>query len=415
MHQNAINNSNSDRQSSKESRHLSELLCLYCFKQIQITVETLTNYLRIMKHMKKLGLLLLIAFIIPCTSFAQGEVQSGSNSTYWTDETQSESDGKILNKTKFGDNWFFGIEAGTLFNWGTKQSEHDIIKRFRPMGAIQLGKWMSPSIGARIQGFFGNNSDVVGANNAGKYNWNTIGGYLDGMFNLTNMFCGYKESRGFNLIGLLGVGCEYTQGFCDHAAPRGVDTKEQEFLGGRVGLMAKFRLGEKCDLDIEATNAFLDDHYDGQINSNKLDGHINILNLNKFDNLNSEVNRLQGDLNAARNRVVYETHTIDGSRVNTFIAFDDNSAKIDKLQEVNVFTAAEEMKKLANDGDLYITVNSEEPSKNNELFLQRAQAIRDVLVNQYNIPAGRIFVESNPAVVASLDKNKKCVVVLINE
>jgi hypothetical protein len=389
-----------------------------------------------MKHMKKLGLLLLIALTTPCTTFAQSEVQSSTTTTYWTDGTHGDSDGKILNKAKFGDNWFIGIEAGTLFNWGTKQSEHDFIKRFRPMGAIQLGKWMSPSIGARIQGFFGNNSDVVGANNAGKYNWNTIGGYFDGMFNFTNMFCGYKENRGFNLIGLLGIGCEYTQGFCDHAAPRGVNTKEQEFLGGRIGLMAKFRLGEKWDLDFEATNAFLDDNYDGQVNNNKLDGHVNVLvgltyrfknhdgsrqftfaryDHTKFNSLNNEVNRLQGDIDAAKNKVVYETRKVDGSRVNTLVAFDTNSSEIDKLQEVNVFTAAEEMKKMSNDADLYITINSNAPAKNNELFLQRAQAIRDVLVNQYNIPAGRIFVESNPAIVTSLDKTKKCVVVLINE
>ena len=135
--------------------------------------------------MKKLWLLTLIAFIAPCTTFAQGEVQSSTTTTYWTDGTNGDADGKILNRSKFGDNWFIGIEAGTLFNWGTMQSEHDFIKRFRPMGAVQLGKWMSPSIGARIQGFFGNNSNVVGANNAGKYNWNTIGGYFDGMFNLT--------------------------------------------------------------------------------------------------------------------------------------------------------------------------------------------------------------------------------------
>ena len=386
--------------------------------------------------MKKLWLLTLIAFIAPCTTFAQGEVQSSTTTTYWTDGTNGDADGKSLNRSKFGDNWFIGIEAGTLFNWGTMQSEHDFIKRFRPMGAVQLGKWMSPSIGARIQGFFGNNSNVVGANNAGKYNWNTIGGYFDGMFNFTNMFCGYKESRGFNLIGLLGIGCEYTKGFCDHAFPRGVNTREQEYLGGRIGLMAKFRLGEKWDLDLEATNAFLDDNYDGQVNNNKLDGHVNVLvgltyrfknhdgsrqftfaryDHTKFNTLNTEVNRLQSDIDAAKNKVVYETRKVDGSRVNTLVAFEPKSSALDKLQEVNVFTAAEEMKKMSNDADLYITVNSSAPAQNNELFLQRAQTIRDILVNQYNVPAGRIFVESNPAVVASLDKTKKCVVVLINE
>jgi hypothetical protein len=83
-----------------------------------------------------------------------------------------------------------------------------------------------------------------------------------------------------------------------------------------------------------------------------------------------------------------------------------------KLQEVNVYTAAENMKKMA-DGDLYITSTKE--VRDTELFMARAQSIRNVLANTYDIPAGRIFIEKNPAVIASLDPQKSCVIVYINE
>ena len=47
--------------------------------------------------------------------------------------------------------------------------------------------------------------------------------------------------------------------------------------------------------------------------------------------------------------------------------------------------------------------------------MARAQSIRNVLVNTYDIPAGRIFIEKNPAVINSLDPQTSCVIVYINE
>ena len=45
--------------------------------------------------------------------------------------------------------------------------------------------------------------------------------------------------------------------------------------------------------------------------------------------------------------------------------------------------------------------------RDTELFMARAQSIRNVLANTYDIPAGRIFIEKNPAVIASLDPQKE--------
>ena len=103
---------------------------------------------------------------------------------------------------------------------------------------------------------------------------------------------------------------------------------------------------------------------------------------------------------------------VESNHIRSFISFDNASAAINKLQEVNVYTAAENIKKLA-DGDLYITSTKE--VRDTELFMARAQSIRNVLANTYNIPAGRIFIEKNPAVIASLDPQKSCVIVYINE
>ena len=48
-----------------------------------------------------------------------------------------------------------------------------------------------------------------------------------------------------------------------------------------------------------------------------------------------------------------------------------------------------------------------------DLFNGRANAVRDALMNEYNIPAGHIFIEQDRKLVDSLDPSKNCVVVYI--
>ena len=67
--------------------------------------------------------------------------------------------------------------------------------------------------------------------------------------------------------------------------------------------------------------------------------------------------------------------------------------------------------------DLIVTSIYNEDAKNFdvELFLARAHSIREMLVNKLNVPAGHIFIEKNVALVQSLDPEKTCVIMYINE
>lgn len=261
---------------------------------------------------------------------------------------------------------------------------------------------------------------------------------LDGLFNFTNLFCGYEEDRTFNLIGILGAGYEHTANFSKRTWNDGIyNTESQDLLSIRLGLMAKFRLGKAWDFNLEITNSLLDDSFDGwegEGSNDRWDGHVNILagvsyrfknhngsrqftyarrDMSKYDEANAEINRLREANKAAAPPVTkIETEVVESNHIRSFISFDNASAAINKLQEVNVYTAAENIKKLA-DGDLYITSTKE--VRDTELFMARAQSIRNVLANTYDIPAGRIFIEKNPAVIASLDPQKSCVIVYINE
>jgi hypothetical protein len=384
--------------------------------------------------MKKSCLVFILPLLAALPVAAQENVPAGET-IYWVD---SQTDGKILNKSTFGDNWFFSIGVGANLNWGSYQSEPSLTSRILPSGAIAIGKWFSPYVGARVQGVFNSSRGV--APNLKTFHYNSAGAYLDGLFNFTNLFCGFKEDRGFNLIGILGLGGEKTLGFSERSwNPADAMFKDEGdiFLAGRIGLQAAFRLSEAWDLNVEATNAWVDDKHDGVLTSIRWDGRVNVLlgltyhfknhdgsrgftfakrDWSKYAPMNDELNRLRAATEEAKkqpNRI--EKQVVNSNQIHTLISFEDNTAQINQLQEVNVYTAAQDWKEKTNgESDIYITVLGDEV-KDKDLFLQRAQSIRDVLVNSYNVPAGRIFVEQNPAVVRSLDKSKSCVVVFINE
>ena len=235
---------------------------------------------------------------------------------------------------------------------------------------------------------------------------------------------------------LAGIGVEHTFGFGDESWYKDypIDTEKNNLLGFRTGLLASFRLKNALSLNIEASVNCLDDSYDGYIWDNKWDGHVNLLvglvyrfknhdgthqftyarrNQDKYEALNNEINRLRKEVAEmkAAPKVEVQRQVVESERVSTLVSFEPNSTEVNKLQEVNIYTAAEGLKKIE-DGDLYITPirNSDMSS---DLFNGRANAIRDMLVKEYNVPAGHIFIEENNELVRSLDPAKNCVIIYI--
>ena len=74
------------------------------------------------------------------------------------------------------------------------------------------------------------------------------------MFNLSNIFSRYNENRKLDFIFMIGAGLENTFGFEKNDWNRGeskVYTTTGEILVAlRAGLMAKWHLGKKWDLNI---------------------------------------------------------------------------------------------------------------------------------------------------------------------
>lgn len=131
---------------------------------------------------------------------------------------------RALKHYKAGDNWFIGIQVGANHSLSENSRFGSFGAMTRPSIALSVGKYFSPAIGARVQLAYLKqmsraNSEVIEAfpevYGKGNYGFNMFNGYLDGLFNLHNIFAQYDEDIRFNVVGILGMGFNSSFGFDD--------------------------------------------------------------------------------------------------------------------------------------------------------------------------------------------------------
>src|SRR5574344_2193145 len=146
---------------------------------------------------------------------------------------------KAVKQYGFWDNWFFQVQAGASANLSENFKHAKFLKLVSPAATIGVGKYFSPEVGARLQvdGWQARNKYINGTKES-YYNTKFIGANLDALFNLTNIFYQYKESRVFNLVGILGVGYEY--GLHRNANADGPEVGHTNTLSPRAGLASDF-------------------------------------------------------------------------------------------------------------------------------------------------------------------------------
>ena len=392
-----------------------------------------------MKHNRFRHLLLAAMALTATTAAAQTVEQADTmalpTDTYWLEPVIKGDEGKLLNRYIFADNWVVGAHAGLSFNWGSNQREAAFLSGLRPSLALSIGKWLSPYVVLRGMLAYANNRGVT-SQPYKTFHWQSAMLNADGMFSLTNILCGYRESRPFNLFVFLGVGGEQTFGF----SKRGWNAAEQRFSRGtcsllnvHAGVEALFRLGESWDLTFDVENNWIDDSFDGVITSNRWDGHINCFvglvhrlrnhdgthqftfitrDMSKYEEANREINRLRQAAELAKLNM--PVVTVETEQVNVLVSFQENSSLIDAMQEVNVYTAAQHMQQTGNKQRLYIT-RLGQGATNEQLFRERAETIRRSLVSDYHIPADRITIEMDRQKVETLSNPENCIIVSINE
>ena len=156
----------------------------------------------------------------------------------------------------FWSNWFVqGNLAGSAF-WGNQEVGNDFAKSpfegFRNnLGfSVAVGKWFTPGLGLRTKfnGVWGRS--VVSEDkktNADKY-W-TLNEQV--LFNLSNMLCGYSETRVWNFIPYAGVGVNRNMSANAYAPVFG------------AGILNEFKLNKKWAINLDVNYALSTSDYDG--------------------------------------------------------------------------------------------------------------------------------------------------------
>ncbi len=180
-------------------------------------------------------------------------------------ETQTQADpsqGYLMNS--FKDNWFITAQGGVNVNF----SRHDIVRdfsdRFAPNAGLYIGKWFTPVFGGRLgvdwmslkgMGTAGADGYLpVEHQTEGYYKTRqmAVGPTFDLMVNLTNLFCGYKADRVYNLSLYGGAGGYWMLG-------RTLDTKgdadgwetKDKVLTFRAGIINSFNVSKRVQLSLD--------------------------------------------------------------------------------------------------------------------------------------------------------------------
>ena len=155
---------------------------------------------------------------------------------------------------RFGDNWFIGAGGGiNLF----LQDGYD--PAIGPSIDFNFGKWFTPSVGMRMgyQGIISKvwanmPTDLGPQRNADNGMYAQKFGYMyihgDFLWNVSNAFSGYKETRFWNFVPYAHAGYYRSYGL------NGLDFSSNEIAAG-LGLLHNLRLADRLDLivDMRAT------------------------------------------------------------------------------------------------------------------------------------------------------------------
>ena len=156
---------------------------------------------------------------------------------------------------KFGDNWFVSVAGGVNLFADLDQTE--AIPAFAL--DVNVGKWITPSVGVRL-GYAGVKgaawaqepswlgSSLCSTNCAYKQNFNSTYIHADVMWNVSNAWGGYKETRFWNFIpyahaGVMRFGVTNLGG-------------DEEFAAG-LGLLNALRLTNRLDLTLDLRTALV--------------------------------------------------------------------------------------------------------------------------------------------------------------
>ena len=387
---------------------------------------------------KVLMLALMGSFALSLGAQAQQEVATPNKSGHKT----------VFNRDRGCDHWFLEIQGGVgMLPFGEANNKASLTDRIYPIVQLGLGQWHEPWFATRVQlggwnmkGFV---MDAAGANQA--YNNLFAVAHYDFMFDVVNYFAKYNAKRVFHLVPYVGLGAGYKHhtttggafGDVFDATKRVAGATTNDF-GGVVdaGVIFKFRLGRRVDLNLEAQMLATKTNMMGT--SWKKQGADLMafataglgFNLGKpewdvltpmdwalVNDLNGQINNLRAENAELAKRPascpecpeVEPTQTTEVKTVvSNVVYFRIASAKIDQNQYINIYNTARYA--LENNSKIYIVGYADEatgnPNINMTLSERRAKAVAKALVEKYGVSEDMIEVDFKGDTVQPYETNE---------
>ena len=387
---------------------------------------------------KVLMLALMGSFALSLGAQAQQEVATPNKSGHKT----------VFNRDRGCDHWFLEIQGGVgMFPFGEANNKASLTDRIYPIVQLGLGQWHEPWFATRVQlggwnmkGFV---MDAAGTNQA--YNNLFAVAHYDFMFDVVNYFAKYNAKRVFHLVPYVGLGAGYKHhtttggafGDVFDATKRVAGATTNDF-GGVVdaGVIFKFRLGRRVDLNLEAQMLATKTNMMGT--SWKKQGADFMafataglgFNLGKpewdvltpmdwalVNDLNGQINNLRAENAelAKRPASCPECPEVEPSQttevktvVSNVVYFRIASAKIDQNQYINIYNTARYA--LENNSKIYVVGYADEatgnPNINMTLSERRAKAVAKALVEKYGVSEDMIEVDFKGDTVQPYETNE---------
>ena len=328
---------------------------------------------------------------------------------------------------RFFDNIFIGVAGGVNIYHGENDSYGSFGKRLAPALDINVGKWFTPSVGARI-GYSGINAKGWTAGQT-LYAKDLVSGdiyeekfgvsylHADFMWNFSNAVSGYKETRTWNFVPFLGLGW---------ARSYGNDAHNNE-LAMSVGLLNNIRLCNLLDLTLEARHMFVHQGFDGVSRGSTGEGMTSVtlgltfkLNRRNFKRAAAPVdvtpylsrikalesdnttlagkNRILADENEALRNRKPETVTVAGeskvSATPVALFFPIGKATLDKKELTNLDFYVKNALEADKSKTFTLYGGADKATGtaafNRKLSEKRMQYVYDLLVNKYGISKDRL-------------------------
>ncbi|MFD2743041.1 MULTISPECIES: OmpA family protein [Sphingobacterium] len=338
---------------------------------------------------------------------------------------------------RFFQNWFIGVGAGAQIYYGDHNKQMELGDRITPAFEAYLGKWFTPGIGVRLgaNGFKANGLTQNGSYVVGPYDklpWegyelerqelNFIHLHGDVLFNLSNLLGGYRDNRFYEISPYAGLGLMIMTKYADENPGSGRE------VSASIGVLNTFRLSPAFHLTLDVRGSMVGDRFDGEVGNRLEDGlgsatlgirynfgkkrdwdkpKTTIIKYNEEDlsALRSAVNKLAQDNNHLRKQLAEaKNSTITEVQIERnmlvapiLVTFQINKSIVSNEARVNLSFFADMIKEGDPNIKYSITGYADKGTGtakiNERLSRERAEAIYNVLVREFNVSPSQLVKE----------------------